>query len=462
MLKEPLNSTDLMHVDVAWLEKWNRPVPRYTSYPTAPQFHPLERQSVLNQLASVEDEPLSLYIHIPFCKSMCLFCGCSVILNRSYERAQRYLEHLLWEMRLVAAALGRKKRISQLHLGGGTPTSLDEAQLDLLMQGVREHFSLDEDGEVSIEVDPRTVVHDQAKKLEKLQQLGFNRVSFGVQDLDPRVQEAVKRRQSEAMTLETYAHARRLGFQGISIDLIYGLPLQTRESFCKTALTLCALKPDRISLFSYAKVPWLKPHQNAIREKDLPSDLEKFQIYTDTRRTFMEGGYVAIGMDHFALQGDSLAEAYGNGNLIRNFQGYSVGRAEEMLGLGVSSIGFVGGLYLQNVKSLEEYETCLNKGELPIFRGFQLSQEDLLRRWVVQEIMCRFRLEKRAFEERFGKPFDRHFASERGRIEQLISEDLIEETTGELKATPRGRLFVRLIASVFDQYLGKGQFSRVV
>jgi oxygen-independent coproporphyrinogen-3 oxidase len=459
-----MQTTDLISVDPAWLEKWNRPVPRYTSYPTAPQFHVLKTEQILSSFSifSASDKPLSIYIHIPFCKTMCLFCGCSVVLNRRPERASAYLELLLQEINLAAAAFGRKKVVSQLHLGGGTPTSLDEGQLERLVSALRENFYLDEKGEISIEVDPRTVFADEAKKLETLKQLGFNRISFGVQDLDPRVQEAIKRRQSEEMTLETYAHARRLGFQGISIDLIYGLPLQTPESFRRTAAILSSLKPDRISLFSYAKVPWLKPHQKAIREEDLPSSSEKFQIYAETRRTFMESGYVAIGMDHFALPGDSLAIAYREERLIRNFQGYSVGSADDMLALGVSAIGFMSGTYLQNVKTIEEYESRLMLGELPILRGFSLGAEDLLRRWVIEQIMCRFRIEKRAFQDRFAVSFDQYFTPERPALTQLIEEGLAVETAEEFWATPKGRLFVRLIAVVFDSYAGKGQFSRAI
>jgi oxygen-independent coproporphyrinogen-3 oxidase len=459
-----MQTPDLVSVDPAWLEKWNRPVPRYTSYPTAPQFHVLNPDAIAANFAAfgADDKPLSLYIHIPFCKTMCLFCGCSVVLNRRPEKSAAYLGLLLQEIRLAKNAFGKRKAVSQLHLGGGTPTSLDEAQLELLMGALRENFAFTTDAEISIEVDPRTVFADQAKKLETLRNLGFNRISFGVQDLDPRVQEAVKRRQSEEMTLTTYQHARRLGFEGINIDLIYGLPLQTPESFRRTAAVLSEMRPDRIAFFSYAKVPWLKAHQKAIREEDLPSSSEKFQIYAESRRTFMEAGYVAIGMDHFSLPSDSIAMAYGQEKLIRNFQGYSVGAAEDMLGLGVSSIGFMNGMYLQNVKTIEEYESNVTNGRLPVFRGFSLGAEDLLRRWVNQQIMCRFRIEKRMFEARFHVSFDLHFSQEKPALVQLVQEGLVEETEDEVRATPLGRLFVRLIAVVFDQYASHGQFSRVV
>lgn len=417
-----MQTEDLVAIEPAWLEKWNVSVPRYTSYPTAPQFHVLEKGIVAHHFShfGTIDKPLSLYIHIPFCKSMCLFCGCSVILNRRPEKQAHYLKLLLKELDLVASFFPKKKRLSQLHLGGGTPTSFDEEQLCCLMRAVQQTFLFEKGAEISIEVDPRTVFADQAEKLKTLKQLGFNRISFGVQDLDPNVQEAVKRRQSEEMTVSTFLHARRLGFDGINIDLIYGLPLQTQESFQKTAVKILELKPDRISFFSYAKVPWLKAHQKAIREADLPSSLEKFQIYATTRRFLMENGYVAIGMDHFAQQSDTLAEAYREERLIRNFQGYSVGASDDLIGLGVSAIGFVNGMYVQNVKSIEEYESQLEKGHLPILRGFLLGADDVVRKWVIGQMMCCFRVDKEAFEREFHVPFDHYFASERKRLQKEL------------------------------------------
>ncbi len=377
------------------LTKWNRSVPRYTSYPTAPQFAAIDEDIARQKLIEfdVSGKTLSIYIHIPFCKSMCLFCGCSVVLNRSPEKQAAYLDLLLKEIDLIP--FKEKKVVTQLHLGGGTPTSLTIVEMERLMNALRTRFILSD--EIAIEVDPRTVFVDEGKKLEALRALGFNRISFGVQDLDPRVQEAVKRRQSEEMTVSTYQHARKLGFDGINIDLIYGLPLQTVESFRKTAEKLCELKPDRISFFSYAKVPWLKSHQKAIREEDLPSDEEKFQIYVEARQLFLDAGYVAIGMDHFALESDSLAIAFKEGTLYRNFQGYSVQKAEDLLGLGVTSIGFMAGAFLQNAKTIDEYSSRVSQEMLPVFRGFVLKPEDVLRRWVIQEIMCNAKVVKKEF-----------------------------------------------------------------
>ena len=451
----------LQRIDAQLLARWNRPVPRYTSYPTAPQFMAIDEEKVKQcfQRFDTTEKLLSLYIHIPFCKTMCLFCGCSVVLNRRPERQAAYVDSLIQEIELVAAAFSKKRLVSQLHFGGGTPTSLSEEEFAQVLEVLRRLFIFSGDAELSIEIDPRTVFADQGKKLEALKRLGFNRVSFGVQDFDARVQEAVKRRQTAEMTVETYLHAKRLRFEGINLDLMYGLPLQTPETFRKTTETLLALRPDRIAFFSYAKVPWLKEHQKAIREEDLPTTEQKFQIYVEAREAFIEAGYTGIGMDHFALPSDSLAIAYQNGTLTRNFQGYSVQKAEDMLGLGITSIGFVGGAFLQNVKTLEEYNSRLLRGQLPVFRGFELKPEDHLRRWVIQQLMCRFHIDKKAFEELFGEPFDIHFAKERAGLPAL--EELVTESKIELRATPTGELFIRLVAALFDQY-PIGQFSQAV
>lgn len=439
---------DLIQVDPALLAKWNLSVPRYTSYPTAPQFYPIGEEIYREKLRKFDasEKPLSLYFHIPFCKTMCLFCGCSVVLNRKPERQSRYLAHLFQEIQEVAGHFSKKRAVSQLHLGGGTPTSLTEKEFEALMAQVHTHFTLTPDAEVSIEIDPRTVFADRGKKLIVLKQLGFNRVSFGVQDLDPLVQEAVRRRQSEEMTVATYYKARELGFQGINIDLIYGLPHQTVERFAKTADRLVELKPDRIAFYSYAKIPWLKEHQKAIPEETLPSMEEKFRIYVDARARFMKGGFLAIGMDHFALSSDPMAKAYLAKKLTRNFQGYAVQLAEDMIGFGLTSIGFLENSYFQNFKELGSYELSLAEGRLPVQRGYVLSEEDLLRRKIILSLMCHFEVDKKM----------RSFAKKE------LPEEFLEETSDKLVATPLGRLFIRLIASAFDAYLTHGQFSRAI
>ena len=441
---------DLIQVDPLLLSKWNRPVPRYTSYPTAPQFQPIGEDVLREKLRSFDQtkKPLSLYFHIPFCKSMCLFCGCSVVLNRKPERQSTYLDHLLKEIESVSKNFSTKRVVSQLHLGGGTPTSLTIEQFEQLMEKIHRHFNFTHDAEISIEIDPRTVYSDQGQKLIALKRLGFNRVSFGVQDLDPKVQEAVRRRQSEEMTVSTYYKARELGFDGINIDLIYGLPFQTVESFAKTANRLIELKPDRIAFYSYAQIPWLKEHQKAIPDETLPSTEEKFGIYVDARARFMNSGYTAIGMDHFALSSDPMAKAYHAKTLTRNFQGYAVELAQDMIGFGLTAIGFLENSYFQNIKELETYQTTVAEGQLPVARGYVLNEDDILRHNIIQSIMCHFEVDKKYA----------HMAD----IEPLIADGLLEETDDKLVATPLGRLFIRLVAASFDAYLNKGQFSRAV
>lgn len=432
------------------LEKWDRSVPRYTSYPTAPQFHELREEVYKTHLQQFDKsaKPLSLYFHIPFCKTMCLFCGCSVVLNRSPERQTLYLAHLLQEIEQVAKNFSKKRQIAQLHLGGGTPTSLTVVEFEKLIAKIHEHFIFTPDAEISIEVDPRTVYADRGMKLAKLKALGFNRVSFGVQDLDPVVQEAVRRRQSEEMTLSTYDKARELGFEGINIDLIYGLPHQTVERFAKTASKLIEIKPDRIAFYSYAKVPWIKAHQKAIPEETLPTREEKFRIYVDTRERFIKAGYVAIGMDHFALPTDPMAKAYFSKTLTRNFQGYAVKLADDMIGFGLTAIGFLENGYFQNMKELGGYQNAVAKGHFPVARGYLLKPDDILRRQIIHSLMCHFEVDAKY--------------KELGVVEPFLEEGFLEEKEGKLVASAMGRLFIRNIASAFDAYLNKGQFSRAV
>lgn len=448
-LQKPIR--DLIQVDPLLLAKWDRPVPRYTSYPTAPHFYGLTENSMREKLCAFDrtTKPLSLYFHIPFCKTMCLFCGCSVILNRKPERQSLYLRHLLREIELVALHFSTKRLVSQMHLGGGTPTSLTEGELEQLMAKVEKHFTLVPDAEISIEIDPRTVYLDQGRKLALLKRLGFTRVSFGVQDLDPLVQEAVRRRQSEEMTVTTYLKARELGFQGINIDLIYGLPYQTVNRFIPTAEKLIDLKPDRIAFYSYAKIPWLKKHQKAIPEHTLPTTEEKFRIYIEARARFMQAGYTAIGMDHFASPSDSLAAAYKTKRLTRNFQGYAVQMAEDMLGFGMTAIGFLENTYFQNSKELASYQDIITRNQLPIYRGYCLNEEDILRRNAIQSLMCHFELDKKQFNQLANTA-------------SLQAEGLLEETADKCIATPLGRLFIRIIASSLDTYLHKGQYARGV
>lgn len=436
------------------LERHNHPCPRYTSYPTAPSWSDFSPESYKKELESLLEEPLSLYFHIPFCASMCLFCGCSVILNRKEEKEIEYVDYLIREIELVCSSLKGKPKVSQLHFGGGTPTKLSNVLFEKLFRKIQHHFEVE--GEIAIEVDPRTA----CGKLAFLKELGFNRVSFGVQDTDKAVQEAVKRRQSEKMTRDTFWEAKAIGFEEINLDLIYGLPKQTLASFENTVSTILELRPTRIALFSYAKVPWLKEHQKAIKESDLPGPQEKFAIYTQARSRFMAAGYVAIGMDHFALKESELAKSYQTRTLARNFQGYTVKSTDTLLGFGVTSIGYTQDTYTQNVKDLPSYYDALARGVLPTFRGKRLTLDDKKRKWVIHSLMCRFEVDKALFEETFAVPFDAYFAD----TDLTSVKDLVTNDDKKLRVTPTGELLVRNVAMHFDAYLKKQsqQFSQSI
>lgn len=450
-----------LQIDQELLRRFDCPIPRYTSYPTAPEWHSLSEEiyrSHLSQFA-VSGKPTSVYIHIPFCKTMCLYCACSVVLNRLPEREVRYVDYLMQELTLVRSQIGRPL-VRQLHFGGGTPTQLSESLLDRLMKRLNEELNIDWEGEISIEIDPRTVTADEGRKLRTLRSLGFNRVSFGVQDTNPIVGRAVRRHQSYAMTSHTYYLARELGFCGVNIDLIYGLPHQTQASFHQTVEDILLLRPDRIAFFSYAQVPWLKPHQKAIPANTLPSTEEKFAIYLQARESFMRAGYIQIGMDHFALEQDSLVHALRNKQLQRNFQGYSLKLAEDLIGLGITATGFVGGCYVQNLKSLEDYYKALDSGLLPTFKGRALTSDDHIRRWTIQKMMCDFSISAAEFEYVHKQELRDYFTHEWEDILSLQREGLIEIDEGALTATSLGRLFIRNVASTFDAYLHVARSER--
>ncbi len=452
-----------MHT-VDLLASLNQPLPRYTSYPTAPQWGAMDSLSYRRTLeSSVPDAPLSLYIHIPFCKTMCLFCGCSVILNRKEEPKEQYVQTLCQEIHTASQSLGRRHCL-QLHFGGGTPTELSVSQFDTIMDTLRSSFTIDPGAEIAIEIDPRTI--EDATKLAHLKHLGFNRVSFGVQDTNPKVQEAIRRRQSAACTEHAFSKARQLGFQAINIDLIYGLPYQTETTFAGTVDSILHLRPDRIALFSYAKVPWLKPHQKAIKDETLPTQEEKFRIYVMARTRFIEAGYQAIGMDHFALPDNELAKAYHAKTLHRNFQGYTVFQAEDLIGFGVTAIGTVQGNYFQNAKDIEKYSQAIQEGKLAVDRGLFVNSDDITRRFVINSIMCHFRVDKELFFARFHIPFDTYFQGELTRLTPFIEKGLCSNSGGSVLVTPMGELFVRNIASCFDFYFHQqkceGRFSQSI
>ena len=428
-------------------------VPRYTSYPTAPEWVVQDASCYQEHLQKLSfcNKPISLYFHIPFCKTMCLYCACSVVLNRNPQIEDEYVRQLIKELRLVASVIGRKK-VVQIHFGGGTPTKLSERHFQNIMDEIHAAFDIEAQAEIAIEIDPRTVVEDEARKLTFLKDIGFNRVSFGVQDLDQKVQEAVRRRQSYEVTKSTFEKAQALGFESINIDLIYGLPFQTEDSFEKTVQGIISMKPDRIALFSYAKVPWLKPHQKAIREQTLPSTEEKFRIYLKARKKFTSSGYQAIGMDHFALSNDELAASYHKKTLHRNFQGYTVLGVDDMIGFGMTAIGYVQGAFFQNNKELTSYYRAIDERAFPVARGKVLSQDDTIRRYIIQRLMCDFTVEKKDVETRFEIVFDHYFQKDIERLRALEAQGLVTCRSDRIDVTELGEFFVRLVASSFDLY----------
>jgi oxygen-independent coproporphyrinogen III oxidase len=455
---------------VALLRQYDRPGPRYTSYPTAVEFNDAFDDAAyrgrLEAAASTPDEPLSLYVHLPFCEARCSYCGCMVIITQKRDVAVRYLDYLEHEIAMLAAALGERRRVMQLHWGGGTPTYLSVEQIRRLDATIRRHFDIDPEAEQAIEIDPRVTSREQ---LLLLRELGFNRLSLGVQDFTPEVQEAIGRRQTRAVTRELYDFARGIGFDSINVDLIYGLPRQRLETFRDTLRAVVDLAPNRIAVYSYAHVPWLRPHQRTIDESTLPDAELKFELFAAAIETFLAAGYIGIGMDHFALPGDELAEAAASRRLHRNFMGYTTRPASDMFGVGVSAIGDVQGAFAQNVKKLPAYYEAIDAGRFPIERGYGLDQDDLLRRHVITQLMCNFHLDVAAVEARFGIRFAEYFARE---LEDLggpggpAGDGFLRIGREALDVTPPGRLFVRNICMAFDRYLpaheGRRVFSRTI
>ncbi len=389
-----------------------------------------------------------------------------VIITRKREVAVRYLEYLEREIAMLADRLGSRRRIVQHHWGGGTPTYLEPAQMERLHETVARYFEFDADAEKAIEIDPRVTTREQ---LDLLRRLGFNRLSMGVQDFTPEVQEAIHRHQTERLTRELYDYARSIGFDSINVDLIYGLPQQKLDTFRRTLDTVVGMRPDRIAVYSYAHVPWLRPHQKQIDAATLPDAGLKFDLFGAAIETFLAGGYTAIGMDHFALPGDELAAAAAARRLHRNFMGYTTRPAPDMFGTGVSAIGDVRGAFAQNMKKLPAYYAAIDAGRFPVERGYALSQDDLLRRHVITELMCNFHLDRGAVEQRFGVDFDRYFEAELAELSEgpgPVADGFLSIGRDGLDVTARGRLFVRNICMTFDKYLpshaGRPVFSRTI
>ncbi|GKS88896.1 oxygen-independent coproporphyrinogen III oxidase [Acidovorax sp. SUPP2539] len=452
------------------LRRFDVPGPRYTSYPTADRFVEAFGQDeyvlALQQRrlgSAAKALPLSLYVHIPFCESLCYYCACNKIITRHPERAEVYLRYLSREIDLHTAQCGVGQVVSQLHLGGGSPTFLSDDGLRSLMAMLQRSFTFAPGGEYSIEIDPRTV---DAGRLALLAELGFNRLSFGVQDFDPEVQKAVHRIQPASQVFDLVASARALGFDSINMDLIYGLPRQTPESFERTLEQVGRLRPDRIALYAYAHLPERFKPQRRIVPADLPLAASKVAMLSQSLRSFQDAGYVYVGMDHFALPGDALAVAKRQGRLHRNFQGYSTQPDCDLLGLGVSAIGRVGATYSQNAKTLDEYYDFINQGRLPVVRGLALTRDDLVRRSVIMALMCQGEVLFEPVEQAWLIDFRQYFATELQALEDLQAQGLVVLGQEGIEVTAMGWFFVRGVAMLFDRYLqadrNRARFSRII
>ncbi|KTG16090.1 MULTISPECIES: oxygen-independent coproporphyrinogen III oxidase [unclassified Guyparkeria] len=453
--------------DADLIRRYDTSGPRYTSYPTAVQFHDGFSEDDYRAAAARSNAaggPLSLYVHIPFCDTVCYYCACNKVVTKDRAKARPYLEDVYREMALQAALFDDGRPVDQLHWGGGTPTFLSHDEMRELMAKTAEHFALktDDTGEYSIEIDPREA---DAATIRVLREIGFNRISLGVQDFDPDVQKAVNRIQSFEETREVVETAREQNFHGVSIDLIYGLPHQSRERFMKTLDRVIELDPDRLSIFNYAHLPQRFKPQRRIAGTDLPSPAEKLDILGSTIRYLQQAGYVLIGMDHFAKPDDPLAIAQREGTLQRNFQGYSTHAECDMVAMGASSISQVGGAFSQNVKDLTAYHEALVAGHLPIEKGVVITEEDVLRRHVITELICHFRLSIPEVEARFGIDFAEHFADALAELSDMAADELVTITPDEIVVQPRGRLLIRNVCMAFDEYHGthNGQrFSKVI
>lgn len=448
--------------DSELIQKYNVPGPRYTSYPTAVQFEEDFHQGACIHTESASEGDVSLYVHIPFCQDICFYCGCNKVVTRKPGVAETYLGYLRKEIQMVSAHYNSGRTVTQLHWGGGTPTYLDPAQTARLYNDLADGFNLTEQDsrEYSIEIDPRTV---DGSGLRLLKELGFNRLSMGIQDFDPVVQRAVNREQSVEMVTELMDSARGLGFSSISYDLIYGLPYQVISSMEKTLDHVLALSPDRISCYSYAHLPELFKSQRSIDRLSVPSADKRLKLFEYIVGRLEDNGYIYIGMDHFVKPEDDLAIAREQGRLQRNFQGYSTLKADDLVGLGVSAISSSRSYYVQNVRELDEYYQRLDKHYWPIQRGITLTGEDLLRRAVIMALICDMRLDFAAIESQFEIDFKTHFSDELNRLQPMVQESLVELNEHAIQVTPLGRLLVRNICMVFDQYLAGGKhFSKTI
>lgn len=454
--------------DLGLISKYDQSGPRYTSYPTAVQFHEGFGEEEYKRVAgesNASGNPLSLYFHIPFCDTICFYCACNKVATKDRSMAADYLARVYEELRMQSALFDPSRVVTQLHWGGGTPTFISHEEMRELVGQTRKYFTLldDDSGEYSIEIDPREAKGDTVKLLREL---GFNRMSLGVQDFDEKVQQAVNRMQSKQETLYVLQAARDEGFRSTSIDLIYGLPFQTVETFSKTLDQILEVDPDRLSIFNYAHLPERFKPQRRINEDELPPPQEKLDILQMTIEKLSNAGYVYVGMDHFAKPGDELVKAQEEGTLYRNFQGYSTHADCDLIGLGVTSIGMVGPSYAQNMRSLDEYYARIDSGRLAIFKGVRLSRDDQLRRDVISRLICHFSLSMPDIQRKWQIDFHDYFARELARLDSMQEDGLLEVSDSAIRVLPRGRLLIRNICMQFDAYLAtkesRGSFSKVI
>ena len=460
----------MKHLPPELLQRYDVPGPRYTSYPTADRF--VEAFGEQDYLQALEQRrqgvasrrlPLSLYVHIPFCESLCYYCACNKIITKHHDKALTYLDYLEREVALHVDHMGTGHAVSQLHLGGGSPTFLNDQELERLLAMLRESFNFVPGGETSIEIDPRTVTR---ARLQHVHRLGFNRLSFGVQDFEPAVQVAVHRIQPAWQVFDLVAASRDIGFESVNVDLIYGLPRQSQETFARTLQQVSQLRPDRIALYAYAHLPERFKPQRRIDAQHLPSAADKVGMLSDAIAVLMDAGYVYVGMDHFALPDDALAVAKRQGRLHRNFQGYSTQPDGDLIALGVSSIGRVGVTYSQNAKTLDDYYDLLDQGRFPVVRGLALSRDDMVRRSVIMALMCQGAVLFESIELAHLVHFKSAFAAELERLEPLQSQGLVVVDDAGIQVTEMGWFFVRAIAMMFDRYLqadrDRARFSKII
>ncbi len=448
--------------DKDFIEKNNSSGPRYTSYPTAMAFHEELSEQDYHDAAhrsNNKQRPLSLYLHLPFCNTICYYCACNKIVTADRKKSRHYLDQLIRELSLQGALFDHNRPVVQLHWGGGTPTFFSHPEMTELMYHIGRNFNLlhDQAGEYSIEIDPRDA---DLNTLSLIHGLGFNRISLGVQDFNEKVQQAINRIQPYAMVAEVFKQARNLGFASISTDLIYGLPYQSPETYQKTIDQILSLQPDRISLFNYAHLPHRFKTQRQIQEEALPSANNKLEILCDTANTLTQAGYIHIGMDHFAKQDDSLVLAQQQGQLQRNFQGYSVAREADLVGMGVSAIGHIDNIYSQNFKSIRLYEEALLSNHLPIERGYILNADDLLRQDIINQITCHNGINIKSIEQKHSITFADYFSQELTKLRQCEEEGLIEISTTQIQLTSLGRLVIRRICMIFDIYTVTNEESK--